>query len=179
MKWLKGPIAVAMALVISTGLAVVSTPAAFAGASAKSSVGSRLAGSEPKAVENCGSVTCTTYSNRQRTRVLANDLPPLMKSLNVVTAVQCSTVFTLAAKGAARAAGKIWSKAVEGGAGAVGAALDAWWEVCKSDQHKSLEEIGHQAELAKAAKGCLEVEKYQGKIIRIGYNTNPDWCGGS
>lgn len=140
----------ATALLVSTGL-----PAASASASV--TVADQLAGSAPRDVTNCGEHTCTTYYNKASTRAWAENLPPILENTDHVVGVFCGTL-----------AGKLhWLKG-----------MGAGW-VCEAAASKTgLHEIAHQAELAQAAKGCLEVEKAEGGIIRVGYTTHSDWCGG-
>lgn len=188
MKWVKVLLAAMAALALSVSVTVGgAVPAdASASASGKKTVASRLAGSEPKSVENCGKYTCTTYHNREKTRILAEDIPPLMKYMAVPTAAKCIALSPLLAKALGKAASKASKNfnkedaaaATALSADAIGEALQAMWEICKTDKQKSLESIGHQAELALNVRGCVEEEKKAGKTVRVGYTTHPDWCGG-
>lgn len=143
----------------TTYLVTAGVPAASASASASASatVADRLAGSAPKDVTNCGERTCTTYFNRASTRAWAENLPSIMENTDYVIGLFCGTV-----------TGKLHWLA------GVGASFGCEAAASKTGLH----EIARQAELADAAKGCLEVEKAGGGIIRVGYTTHSDWCGG-
>ncbi len=118
----------------------------------KPSIAHQLAGDSPKDATNCGPHFCTTYYNHAATKVWAEDLPPLFGDIDAV----CGALNFIKVP-------------------VLGQAL-AW--AC-AQPGADLREIAHQADLARAANGCLQVEKKDGKIIGSGFTTHPDWCGGS
>lgn len=194
MKWVRVLLAAVAAVVLSGSVIVTGAAPADASASAsgEKSVASRLAGGEPKAVENCGKYTCTTYHNRAQTKVLAEDLPPILKTVAIGSAAKCMVLVPTLAKAVAKGVGKAAAKrgysVDESKAIALSTAFsvetlvlvkDAVAEVCKSEKQKTLESMATQAALAVAANGCLEEERKNGKSVRVGYTTHPDWCGGS
>jgi hypothetical protein len=149
---------VAVAASVGTSTALLFTagiPAASASASV--TVADQLAGSDPRDATNCGEYTCTTYYNRTSTKVWAEDLPPILEATDLLSGIFCGAV-----------TGRFhWLTGVAAGLG------------CGVASKTDLHEVAFQAQLAEAANGCLEIEKADGKIIRIGYTTHDEWCGGN
>jgi hypothetical protein len=180
MKWVKVLLAAMAALAVSVSATVGgAVPAnASASASGKTTVASQLAGSKAKSVTNCGEHTCTAYHNRKATRVWAQEMPSLMLKMNVVSAATCAASTHLIVK----ELGKKLKRAKDmdlpiSVASSIG---DTLLDVCKTEEHKYMEDLAAQSVNAKDVNGCVEVESNKkGKIIRVGYTTHPDWCGGN
>ncbi|WP_395405642.1 hypothetical protein ACHMXB_21290 (plasmid) [Arthrobacter sp. UC242_113] len=152
-----GKIAAVAVSVGATTAVLAMAGAPVASASASTTIADQLAGSDPRDATNCGEYTCTTYYNRTSTRVWAEDLPPILETTDALSGIFCGAL-----------TGRFhWLAGIAAGLG------------CDLASKTDLHEVAFQAQLAQAANGCLEIEKADGKIIRIGYTTHDDWCGGS